>query len=106
MLTALPIYLAAGPAIGAEEVAALPEFTRPFDTEIELLQRERKFDHPEWLFSTVTWIVAVMTVALVWILSWGAARVNAAYFPRPDQRPLVACRRPRKKTETEASAPS
>ena len=31
-----------------------------------------------------------MTIALVWILSWGAARINAAYFPRPDQRPLVA----------------
>lgn len=89
-MTAVPIYLAADPAIGAHETSALPEFTRPFDREINVLQRERKFDHPAWLFSTATWIVAALTILVIWVLSWGAARINAAYFPRPDQRPLVA----------------
>mgnify|MGYP000119556937 CR=1 FL=1 len=87
-LTALPIYMAADPAIGAAEVSATPHIDRPLGREIEVLQRERKFDHPAWLFSTATWIVAAMTIALVWVLSWGVARVNQAYFPREGDPPL------------------
>jgi len=33
-------------------------------------------------------VVAAMTIALIWVLCWGAARINAAYFPREDQAPL------------------
>ncbi|GAB11288.1 hypothetical protein GOARA_067_00300 [Gordonia araii NBRC 100433] len=87
-MTAIPVFMAADPGIGAPEVSATPHIVRPFGREIEVLQRERKFDHPDWLFSAATWLVAAMTIALVWILSWGAARINAAYFPREDQAPL------------------
>ncbi|MFT3662191.1 MAG: hypothetical protein QM809_12595 [Gordonia sp. (in: high G+C Gram-positive bacteria)] len=106
MLTAAPVFMAADPGIGAAEVSALPEFTRPLDREIDMLQRERRFDHPAWLFSAATWVVAAMTIALIWILSWGAARVNAAYFPREDQRPLVAGRRSRPQQQPETAASS
>ncbi|WP_040525229.1 hypothetical protein [Gordonia effusa] len=80
ILTAAPIYLAGDPAIGATEVTAAPTFTRPLSREIDVLQRERKFDHPAWLFTTATWIVALMTIILVWVLSWGAARINESYY--------------------------
>ncbi|MFT3715321.1 MAG: hypothetical protein QM774_05055 [Gordonia sp. (in: high G+C Gram-positive bacteria)] len=97
-MAGVPIYMAGDPAIGAAEVPAEATFTRPFQKEIEILQRERKFDHPAWLFSAATWIVAAMTIALIWTLSWGAARINEAYFPRPGQKPLIATgRKPRKK---------
>lgn len=93
ILTGAPIYLAGDPAIGAAEVSALPTFTRPLQGEIEMLQRERKFDHPAWLFSLATWIVAAMTIILVWVLSWGAARINESYFgtvtaPAPTPTPV------------------
>lgn len=80
VLTAAPIYLAGDPQINAPEVPATASFTRPLQREIDMLQRERKFDHPAWLFSAATWAVAVMTIILVWVLSWGAARINESYF--------------------------
>ncbi|MFT4201267.1 MAG: hypothetical protein QM634_11100 [Gordonia sp. (in: high G+C Gram-positive bacteria)] len=87
-LTAAPIFMAGDPGIGAAEVSATPHIERPLTRELDMLQRERKFDHPSWYFSVATWAVAAMTILLIWLLSWGAARINAAYFPRPDQRPL------------------
>lgn len=93
ILTGAPIYLAGDAAIGAAEVSALPTFTRPLQGEIEMLQRERKFDHPAWLFSLATWVVAAMTIILIWVLSWGAARINDSYFgtatvPTPAPTPV------------------
>ncbi len=91
--TALPIFMAADPGIGAEEVPALDEFTRPFVAEITVLQRERSFDHPAWLFTAASLIVLLCSLALIAALSWGAARINDRY-PRssgvraPEQAPV------------------
>lgn len=93
-LTALPIYMAADPGIGAEEVPALDTFTRPFVAEITVLQRERSFDHPAWLFAAASLVVLACSLVLVAALSWGAARINDRY-PRRDvaaQEPPVAVR--------------
>lgn len=79
MLTALPIFMAADPGIGAEEVPALDTFTRPFVPEITVLQRERSFDHPSWLFAAASLVVLVCSLILVAALSWGAARINDRY---------------------------
>nr|WP_296766239.1 hypothetical protein [Rhodococcus sp. (in: high G+C Gram-positive bacteria)] len=76
-LTAAPIYLAGDEAIGAPEVAAEPSFTRDLVSEITLLQRERNFDHPAWLFAAASLIVLVCTLLLVWALSWGAVRISS-----------------------------
>ncbi len=91
--TALPIFMAADPGIGAGEVPALGEFTRPFVAEITVLQRERSFDHPAWLFTAASLIVLLCSLALIAALSWGAARINDRY-PRssgvraPEQAPV------------------
>ncbi|WP_330234032.1 hypothetical protein OHA40_04065 [Nocardia sp. NBC_00508] len=79
VLTALPIFMAADPGIGAEEVPALTSFTRPFIAEITVLQRERSFDHPSWLFAAASLVVLVCSLVLVGALSWGAARINDRY---------------------------
>ncbi len=78
--TALPIYMAADPGIGAEETPALAEFQRQFIPEISVLQRERSFDHPAWLFAAASLVVLLCSLALVWGLSWGAARINDRYL--------------------------
>ncbi|MFT4087881.1 MAG: hypothetical protein QM658_12180 [Gordonia sp. (in: high G+C Gram-positive bacteria)] len=109
-MTGVPVYMAGDASIDAAEVPADATFTRSFTREIDLLQRERKFDHPAWLFSTATWIVAAMTIALVWVLSWGAVRINEAYYPRPGQRPLRATGRkpktPKAKSDKSEPAPT
>lgn len=76
-LAAAPIFMAADPAIGAEEVAAQPAFERDLVSEITLLQRERNFDHPAWLFAAASLVVLVCTLLLVWALSWGTVRISA-----------------------------
>lgn len=78
-LTALPVFMPADAGIGAEEVPALTSFTRPFVPEITVLQRERSFDHPAWLFGAASLVVLVCSLLLVAGLSWGAARINDRY---------------------------
>lgn len=79
-LTALPIFMAADPGIGAAEIPALDSFTRPFVSEITVLQRERSFDHPAWLFAVAGLVVLGCSLVLVAALSWGAARINDRYL--------------------------
>ncbi|MEV3960640.1 hypothetical protein AB0M34_07010 [Nocardia sp. NPDC050193] len=79
-LTALPIFMAADPGIGAAEIPALDSFTRPFVSEITVLQRERSFDHPAWLFAVASLVVLGCSLVLVAALSWGAARINDRYL--------------------------
>ena len=74
-MTAVPIYLPAEDAIDAEEVPASATFTRQFVPEITLLQRERSFDHPAWLWDAASVVVLACSVALIWALSWGVARL-------------------------------
>lgn len=76
MLTAVPIFMPEDEAIGAHETPATEAFTREFVPEITLLQRERNFDHPAWLFGAASLIVLLCSVALVAGLAWGAGRIN------------------------------
>ncbi|MBA4854220.1 hypothetical protein H1R78_00440 [Nocardia farcinica] len=77
--TALPIFMPEDPGIGATEVPAEAEFERPFVAEITVLQRERSFDHPAWLFGAASLVVLACSLALIAALSWGAARINDRY---------------------------
>jgi hypothetical protein len=76
MLTAVPIYLAGDPGIGAKEVPADASMTRPFVSEITILQRERSPDIPPALWLIGCLIVLVCTLAMVAGISWGAGRIN------------------------------
>ena len=53
--TAAPIYLAADPGINVPEVPAQPSMTRPFVSEITILQRERSPDTPRCCGPAVAW---------------------------------------------------
>ncbi|HEX2283452.1 MAG TPA: hypothetical protein VHI10_01290, partial [Mycobacterium sp.] len=75
-LTAVPIYLAGDPGIGAAEVPAEASMTRPFVAEVTILQRERKPDTPQVLWTVGCLVVLVCTLVLVGGLTWGAGRIN------------------------------
>ena len=77
-LTAVPIYLAGDPGIGAEEVPADAQFTRPFVSEITILQRERSPDIPASLWLIGCLVVLVCTLAMVSGIAWGAGRINSS----------------------------
>jgi putative effector of murein hydrolase LrgA (UPF0299 family) len=76
MLTAVPIYLAGDPGIGAAEVPADASMTRPFVAEITILQRERNPETPEVLWLIGCLVVLVCTLILIAGLTWGAGRIN------------------------------
>lgn len=77
-LAAVPIYLPADPAIGAQLVPAEASVTRPFVSEVTILQRERNPDTPQelWLIGSV--VVLICTLILIAGLCWGAGRINRA----------------------------
>lgn len=74
--TAVPIYLAADPGIGAAEVPAMTSMTRPFVQELTILQRERKPDTPQVLWTIGCLLVLGCTLILIGGLAWGAGRIN------------------------------
>jgi hypothetical protein len=76
-MAAVPIFLPADPGIGAKELPAQAESTRPFVQEVTVLQRERNLDHPAWLFNVASLVVLVCTLVLIAALTWGAGRINA-----------------------------
>ena len=76
ILTAVPIYLHGDQGIGAPEVPAEATMTRPFVSELTILQRERKPDTPQVLWLVGCIVVLVCTLTLIGGLSWGAGRLN------------------------------
>jgi hypothetical protein len=78
MLTAVPIFLAGDPAIGAKEVPAEASMTRPLVSEITILQRERSPDIPQSLWLIGCLIVLVCTLAMIAGITWGGGRINKA----------------------------
>jgi hypothetical protein len=93
-LAGVPIYLPNDPGIGAQEVPAQASITRDFVHEITILQRERNFNHPQWLWTAGCLVVLVCTLILITALAWGAGRINgsassvgAGEPPRPRVQP-------------------
>lgn len=75
-MAAVPIYLPDDPGIGAKGIAAEPSSTRPFVSEITILQRERTFDAPTWLWTVAGLVVLTLTLIMIAGLTWGAGRIN------------------------------
>jgi hypothetical protein len=80
-MAAVPIFLAADPGIGAEEVPAEASVTRDFVPEITILQRERNLDQPSWLYPVASLVVLACSLALIAALAWGAGRINGSASP-------------------------
>jgi len=95
-LAAVPVFMPADEAIGAEELAAPATFTRAFVPETSILQREKNADHPTWLWNAACSVVAICSLLLLWALAWGAARVaratpqaSATHDPAGDRPPAL-----------------
>jgi hypothetical protein len=71
----VPIYLPKDPAIPAEGVRAASDVTRPFELDSHILQRERKFDAPTWLWGLAVTTVLALYVVFLGALAWGVGRV-------------------------------
>jgi len=76
MMSGVAIYLPEDRGIGAEGTPAQASFTRDFVPEITILQRERNFNHPSWLFTAASFVVLACTLILIAALTWGGGRIN------------------------------
>jgi hypothetical protein len=99
-MASVPIFLAADPGINkpAEGVAAgrtdAKEIfgARHFEPEVNILQRERTFNHPAWLWTVGCLIVLACSLILIAGLTWGAGRINDSETPidaEAEDRPKV-----------------
>jgi len=82
-LASVPIFLPLDTAIPAKEVPALATFTRPFQTDKSVLQREAKEDVSGALWGVGYAIVLSIAAALLLALAWGLARLAAPAGPGP-----------------------
>ena len=88
-----PVYMPADPAIPAAEIPAAPHFSRPLQRDTEVLQRERDFDIPTWLWGSATVLVLALYLSLLAVLSWGVGRIGRT--PRTERvRPQAPARTP------------
>jgi hypothetical protein len=90
----VPVYMRADPAIPAREVPAPQTFTRTFQADHLILQRERKQDSPGWLWTVAGGAVLALYVAFLVALAWGVAR-----FSRRQGRPADPGAPPAERTE-------
>ena len=58
------------------EIPAAPHFSRPLQRDTEVLQRERDFDVPTWLWGGATVLVLALYLSLLAVLSWGVGRIG------------------------------
>jgi hypothetical protein len=90
VLTAVPLYLPADDAIGADEVPADDGMTRAAGPENEILQREMKDDVSGGVWAVANVVVLVCTLALVMVIAWGVGRYSRRASARERLSPVVA----------------
>jgi hypothetical protein len=85
----VPIFMPADPAIPAAEVSAPARFVRTFDHDSRILQRERDFGVPGWLWGSGLAVVLGLFAILIGTLAWGLGRVarREGDAPPPPGRP-------------------
>jgi hypothetical protein len=76
MLAGVPIFMPEDAPLDVKEVPAEPQFTRDFVPEIEILQRERDFDSPAWMWGVANLIVLLCSLAILAGISVAVARVS------------------------------
>jgi hypothetical protein len=76
MLAGVPIFMPADEPLGVGEVPVEAEMTRDFVPEIEILQRERDFDSPAWMWGVANLIVLLCSLAILAGISVAVSRVS------------------------------
>jgi len=85
----LPIYMPADSAIPVKGIPALAHFTRPFERDQKLLQREQKPGVSPILTTAAYLVVLAVGLAVIALLAWGLRRISAEIGtlpPRPRRR--------------------
>jgi hypothetical protein len=75
-LVSMPLFMPSDEAIPAREVPAEPRFTRAFQPDIEVLQRERKQDVSGVLQLAAYLTVLAIALALIALIAWALVRVD------------------------------
>ena len=75
-LISLPLFMPRDEAIPAREVPASASFTRAFQPDVEVLQRERKDDVSGALTLTAYLTVLAIALALMALIAWALMRVD------------------------------
>ena len=83
-LTAAPLYLAPDEAIDAEEFVAADGEPVEFVPEIEILQRERDFSAPAWLWGVANLVVLVTSLAVLIGICVSVSRFSARLRERAE----------------------
>jgi len=100
----LPIYMPRDEAIPVAVIPAPARFTRPFERDKKLLQREQKGNVPGFLTLTAYLIVLVIWSAMIAIVSWALWRLaKSTRTDRPDRSPARSRRKPMKRTPATAA---
>ena len=87
-IAAVPIYLPADTAIPAAAVKAPKQFTRSFEVDKKILQRETKKGVPGWIKVAAPLVVLAIALALVAAIAGGLARLGGGERPqRPRWKP-------------------
>jgi len=84
----LPIYMPYDAAIPAPQIPAPASFTRPFERDKKLLQREQKPGVPGALTLIAYLVVLVVALTVISLLTWGLRRIGAEIGTTPPRRPL------------------
>jgi hypothetical protein len=92
-LVGVPIYLPRDEAIPAREVPASAGFTRPFERDVKILQREQKEDVPGGLKLLAYLTVGTIAAGLIALIAWALLRLEGLEARR---------RRPRARSRTSA----
>ena len=88
----LPIYLPPDPAIPAKEIPAPTQFTRSFEKDKKLLQREQKPGVSPVLTLAAYLVVLAVGLIVIALLTWGLRRIGRHFgsVPPPRPKPTVA----------------
>ena len=84
-LAGLPIFLPADPAIPVSEIPVKEHGTRAFVLDHGNLQREQKPDVPGWLTLAAYLGVGLISLALIFVVGWGLARLETRGGGPPDE---------------------
>src|SRR3954447_19978664 len=100
-LAGLPIFLPADPAIPVSGIPVEQHMTRSFELDRHLLQREQKKGVPSFLTLAAYLGVGGISIALIFAVGWGLARLErlGGKPPRP-QAERAGTRKPTRKTGT------
>jgi hypothetical protein len=81
VLSSVPVFLPADPAIPAKEIPAPASFERPFGSDHALLQREIKDDIPPYLWTLAGLVVLAIAMALFLLVGWSLVRIARGGTP-------------------------